>query len=336
MSAAATLLAAALAAHPKAPPEERGVALGLFSQDDRYDYTPLLREIAAHGATHVSVVWVWWQEDIRDVRIRRHPVWSASPRQVKRTVEAARELGLRVTLFPIVRLQTDDPQQWRGRLAPRDEDAWWDSYSEYILTAAQLAERGGATRLSVGSELLTREPMRARWIELIERVRSRHPDLELLYSANWDHFKEVAFWDQVDVVGLTAYWELTRTPDPSVDELRRAWLPIIDELSGWSDALGRPFVFTEVGYPSQDGGAAWPWNETRKAEIDLVEQARAYEAFVSAWASQPRLSGVYFWNWFGFGGPEDDDYTPRGKPAADIMKTWFRSGGERPAGSLPP
>jgi len=36
--------------------KQRGVALGMFAEDVGFSYTPLLREIAALGATHVSLV----------------------------------------------------------------------------------------------------------------------------------------------------------------------------------------------------------------------------------------------------------------------------------------
>lgn len=321
-------LCAGLAASPGAsgePPTERGVALGLFSADPEYRYGMLLDEIVATGATHVSITWVWWQTNTRSTKIRQVDGWSATDEQVVDTIARAKALGLHVTAFPIVRLTNGGPGEWRGRIAPDDEDAWWRSYTGYILHSLALAEKGGADRLSVGSELLSRERMRGRWLELVERVRMRAPEMELLYSANWDHYEVVSFWDAVDVVGLTAYWELTRDFDPSIADLRFAWTPIRHTLLDWSRRIGRPFVFTEVGYPSLDGGAAWPWDETRKALVDIDEQRRAYEAFVATWSDVDVLHGVYFWNWFGFGGPEDTNYTPRKKPAAGVLERWYRA-----------
>jgi len=320
-------LGLALAAAPDSGRPEQGMALGLFSADPDFDYGPMLREIRSLEATHVSVVWVWWQNGRNDAHIRPVPGRSATSAQVVRTLRQARKLGLHATLFPIVRLLDRGDGAWRGQIAPRDEDRWWDRYTAYILEAALVAKHARAQRLSVGSELLSRESMRDRWLELIDRVRLRAPELELMYSANWDHYRPVSFWDAVDVVGLTAYWELTRNPDASVRELERAWRHPRRELLAWSEAIGRPVVLTEVGYPSLDGGAAWPWDETRRAPVDLEEQRRAYLAFVRAWTGQRRLQGAYFWNWFGFGGEDDAGYTPRRKPAAEVVRCWFGGGG---------
>ena len=306
------------------PPPERGIALGLFSQDADFRYRRLLDEIAQTGASHVSLVWVWWQQDIKATKIERVHGWSATEAQVVDSIRYARQLGLHVTLFPIVRLKSSKKNEWRGRIQPTDEDAWWRSYEAYIRHAAIVAEKQGAQRLSVGSELLTRESMRDRWLGLISRIRVATPKLELMYSANWDHFRPVRFWDAVDVVGLTGYWELTKDLQATTATLAAAWTPVLKDLETWSLAIQRPLVMTEVGYPSLDGGAAWPWDETRGTTVDLEEQRRAYLAFIQRFSGQPWLQGVYWWNWFGFGGDDDTNYTPRMKPAADLIRAWYR------------
>lgn len=313
-------------AHEYAPaPAERGMSLGLFSADPSYSYRMLLEEIKDVGATHLIIVWVWWQDHVRANEIKRVPSWTATDEQVIDTLAAAKRMGFHVTAFPIVRLVKSGSNEWRGKIAPTDEDAWWRSYTDFITTGAKMAERAKADRFCVGSELLSMERKRARWLEVIDRARLAAPDAQLLYSANWDHFEPVSFWDQIDVIGITGYWELTRDMDATVEDLLLSWQNIRPSILAWTQRLERPLLITEIGYPSLDGGAAWPWDETRKAPVDLEEQRRAYEAFVRAWANSPMLQGVYFWNWFGFGGPKDTNYTPRGKPAADIIRKWYKT-----------
>jgi hypothetical protein len=307
------------------PPPERGIALGLFSADEGYSYRPLLEEIRATGATHVAICWVWWQDDLRATEIKPVAGWTAPDAQVLQAMRDAKSLNLAVTALPIVRLIKSAKDEWRGRIAPTDEEAWWSSYRSFMLEAARLSARAGIERLSIGSELVSREGMRARWIDLIDEVRAEAPSLELMYSANWDHYQEVSFWDRVDVVGLTAYFELTKSTDPTVVELSSSWERIKRVLGAFSDRLGRKLVLTEIGYPSQDGGAAWPWDETRRSTVDLEEQRRAYEAAARSWSDTPFLEGIYWWNWFGVGGPQDTNYTPRGKPAERIIRAWYAS-----------
>jgi hypothetical protein len=43
------------------------------------------------------------------------------------------------------------------------------------------------------------------------------------------------------------------------------------------------------------------------------------------WDKEEKLGGVYIWNWFGFRDPEDRGYTPRGKPAEEVLRHWYKS-----------
>jgi len=36
--------------------------------------------------------------------------------------------------------------------------------------------------------------------------------------------------------------------------------------------------------------------------------------------------GVYFFDWFEEGGPEDSSYSPRGKPALEVIRAYLRDG----------
>jgi hypothetical protein len=305
---------------------EKGVALGLFAEDPGWSYRGLLEEIAATGADHVELVVAWYQRDASSTEIAAHPRYTAPDKALARTIAEARAVGLAVLLFPIVRLSAPrTPDEWRGTLAPRDPDAWWRSYRARLLALARLGAAAGAAGLSVGSELSSLDGPRdrARWAALIAEVRQvfRGP---LVYSGNWDHFHDVAIYDLVDRVGLCGYFALAGA---TVDERVVRWRAIADALERFTRAAGRPLVFTEVGYPSQRGAAARPWDETARAPVDLEEQRRCYEAFRRVWqdAAPELLAGVYFWNWYGWGGAASGGYTPRGKPAADEIRRWYRA-----------
>ncbi len=307
-------------------PQQRGIALGLFSADPEQRYAAYLDEIVAQGASHVSLVTVWYQHDIRASEIRPRPGFTPSDANLRRTLEAARERGLRVMLFPILGIEERGAKEWRGKLQPADWDRWFASYQAYIEHMAKIAAEHSVEVLSVGSELLTTEPQRQRWLPLLKRVRELYPG-KLLYSANWDHFEPVSFWDQVDLMGVTGYYELTKSREPELGDLVQRWRVWQAPLLSQAKKIGKPLVFTEIGYPALDGCNIYPWDETRKAALDVEEQALCYRAFVTAWDAQPLLHGVFFWNWFGPGGPQDRDYTPRGKPAAQIIQDWYAQPG---------
>jgi hypothetical protein len=310
---------------PAAPSLWRGIALGLFGEDPDWSYDGLLGEIQRLGATHVEVVIPYYQRDVTSTEIGPHTRFSPPDRTVVRTLREARARGLNVLLFPIVRLEDGGPRgDWRGTLRPRDRDAWFASYGRWLVRLADLAEHEGVFALSVGSELSTLDTDRPRWAQLIAAVRDRYHGV-LTYSGNWDHFERVSFWDLVDTIGVCGYFELT-SPHGATDvaSLTQRWRERRVSLESFCERIGRPLVFTELGYLSQRGTHAWPWKEGADEPIDLDEQRRCYAAFIEAWTGSTGLRGVFFWNWYGWGGPHSKGYTPRGKPAAELIGRWFQ------------
>jgi hypothetical protein len=302
---------------------QRGVALGMFSEDVSFSYGSLLAEIVALGATHVALVVPLYQTDGSTDDLHLDTRLSPTLALVAETIRAARRDGLEVTLFPIVRLSAPRPGEWRGTLAPRDPGAWFRHYGELLGQLAALAESTGASRLVVGSELSTLdgEDLLPRWRPLVERVRGIFAG-KLLYSANWDHYRQARLPELVDEDGITGYFNLREPTAPPDDAtLEAGWRRVRRELEAWQAGRPRGFVFTELGYRSRAGTSATPWDEGSPGVPDAEEQRRAFAAFRRAWAGSPLLlDGVYVWNWYGWGGAGTTGYTPRGKPAEQEVR----------------
>ena len=315
----------ALTAAPLKAEPQKGLALGLFSEDAGWSYRPLLSEIAAQGADHVELVVPWYIHDFNATQVYEHPRFSPPMATVLRTVREAQQLGLRVLLFPIVRLEVQrNSHEWRGNYHPREPVKFFASYERMLLELARLAEREHVAVLSVGSELSRLDGEPALWEGLIARVRRVYHG-QITYSGNWDHYQQVKIYPLVDYAGVCAYFSLA--PDGQVatlDQLTARWHELRAELETWSKKLGRPLLLTEVGYLSQRGAAAWPWAEGATKPVDLDEQERCYRAFCATWCdASPQLAGVYFWNWYGWGGASSRGYTPRGKPASQVIQQFF-------------
>jgi len=301
-----------------------GIALGLYDKRENATYDQPLAEIAEVGADSVSLVVTWGQDTIYDTEITADDEESREDEAVLATISAAHREGLRVLLFPILKIRTRETGQWRGTLEPTDVDLWFASYTDYILHYARLAEQAGVEIFSVGSELGSMEVYETRWRELIRQVRQEYSG-RLLYSANWDHYRLTKIWDEVDLMGLTAYYELAESEEEEVDLqlLTSRWGPIRDEIVEFFRHYERPFIFTELGYYSQPGTAWHPWDYTRRVGAEVTEQYLCYRAFYEVWKDVPEFGGVFFWHWYGEGGPTDQTYTPRGKPAAAVIQHWF-------------
>jgi hypothetical protein len=299
----------------------RGVALGLFASDPAWDYGPMVDEIRARGATDVLVVVNAVQSNrfASDIELRAGR--SPNIATIERTLGQVRAAGMRAALMPVVRLEARASYEWRGVIAPADGlDAWFESYRALVLPLAEMASAHGVERFVVGSELGSLEAYEARWRSLIEEVRARF-DGTVTYSANWDRVSEVPFWDALDEVGLTAYFPLGS--DVSPDGLADAWRTPRDEMEALSARTGKPVLVTEVGYASRRDAAKRPWDDATAAELDLEAQRLLYRGFCDAFVDTPNVSGFYVWNWFGFGGPRDTGFTPRGKPAAAELSKCF-------------
>lgn len=305
---------------------ERGVAVGLFGGDER-DTAARLSEVARLGATDVSLVVTWAVDGLHASEVIDDPQLALSDDALRSAIRQAHAAGLRVMLFPLIRLVHRTAAEWRGRLDPGDPARWFVSYRTRVERLARLAAVEQVEALCVGSELASLERRADDWLALIRAVRNLYRGA-LVYSANWDRFQEVPFWRELDRVGVSAYWELTAGGHrPTVGEALRSWQPLRARLAAFARAIGRPLVLTEVGYPSMRGAGAWPWNDFLDGEEgreDAEAQRRLYESFTLAWNDEPALAGSYFWIWTAPGGVGDRGYTPRGKPAADEVRSWYR------------
>ncbi len=340
--AALVCLAAAYAVLAHARPKDYpapGIGLGLFASDAEWDYTPLLDEIdELDPDAGVFVVVPWYQADKHATEIGPLAGFSPSLTTVDRTLSQLRDRRLRATVMPIVLLDVQhSPKDWRGVLDPQVDgeparDDWWASYERYMLSMAETAAKNEAWRLVVGSELLAMEGETERWRDLIRKIRARFRG-ELLYSANWDHYEDIAFWDELDGIGVNGYFRLA--PDgarPTEDELVRAWAKPLQRLAELRDTVGLPVTITEIGYSARTTSAAKPWCLCATEAMDQQLQARLYRALLRVFVDgELKKAGMaplpfdawYLWNWFGVGGPEDGTYTPRGKPAEVELRRWL-------------
>jgi hypothetical protein len=296
----------------------------------------LLGEIAELGADTVLISNAGYQKHAGSARFRIDPAITPSEEQWQEIFRMAHARGLRVILMPIILLSEPRGSEWRGVINPPDWDDWFAAYRNFLLHFARIAQHGQIDAMLVGSELISTEKYTQRWRNLIAGVREVF-DGRLSYSANWDHYKVIEFWDALDLVGMTSYYKLSAEPDPSLKSLVQAWKPIQRGILRWQRKIGKPLLFTEVGWCSQRGASIEPWNyyyDQTPSEAGLREQLNCYLAFMKTWSDTPEVGGVIWWEWNDSpGGPEDYNYTPRGKPAEKALRQWFER--NRPLSTQP-
>ena len=256
--------------------------------------------------------------------------WFGETRQgAKQYIETLQRNGISVMLKPQLWI-------WRGLFTGEmemDSEAGWqaleDSYWAFILNYADLAEETGVALLCVGTELekfVTARPQF--WKALIAEVR-QHYSGKLTYAANWDEYGRTPFWEDLDFIGIDAYFPLSESRDPSVEELRTGWKRWKEEIRALSEGTARPVIFTEYGYRSMDFTAKKPWLVDRNQErVNLQAQANAKTALFEEFWAEPWFAGGFVWKWFIHhpvsGGAMDNRFTPQNKPAQQVIRTYYQ------------
>jgi hypothetical protein len=210
-----------------------------------------------------------------------------------------------------------------------DWQAWFRNYGDYILAHARQAEAAGVDMFCVGRELdRTVRRREADWRDLVHHVRGIYHG-PLTYSANFDSYRDLGFWDALDFIGVSAYFKLSDAPDPSLAELAEGWDRALAPLAELSRRVERPVLLTEIGYPAIASAAGAPWREG-PGPADVWLQSRLYEAALRAISKRPYIVGAFPWLWEGTAEPpfRDSSYSIQGKPAAFILARWYRGGGE--------
>lgn len=309
----------------------RGMAIQLHGGTDVFDhYSSLIPEVADLGADTILFVVHGWQQHAGTLDLHIDPERTASAEALGKLCDLAAQYGLRRIIMPVVLLTNPRNGEWRGKIVPpsHDWDTWFKRYQQFMVHFAKVAEKHKVEMLMVGSELIKTEAYTDRWQQVIAEVRQNYRG-KLGYSSNWDHYQttKIGFWPQLDFVGMTSYYKLADGPNPTIDEIDQNWARIRDDIRRFQQEVGKPIIFTEVGWCSQEGAAKEGWNyyaNQNATEKALREQELLYESFMKTWSSEPYVGGVIWWEWDGTtGGKKDYNYTPRGKPAERLLRDWF-------------
>jgi len=330
LAAAQPVAAAAEKPKPHQLEQIRGFSIQLTDPNGRDKYIKAIDDLADMGCTWVNFAFAARQEDVKSESISI--IWQNTPSEpdVKRILRHAKARGMNVMLMPIVLLNNAGTKEWRGVIAPPSWDNWFASYTMYITFMADLAKSCDVDIFCVGSELLSTEPFRERWIDVIADIRKHFPG-KLTYSANWDHYDSAhggpTFWDQLDYIGMNNYNELADKPGATVEQLDKAWAPIKKDILNFVDKQKKPFFFTEVGWHNLENTISQPWNYVAEGPIKPEEQLHAYQSFVDTWQSVPhtKFMGAFVWEWRpnADGAKDHGSYSLQNTKALEVVKKWM-------------
>jgi hypothetical protein len=307
--------------------------------------------VAALHANYASVLVTWYMESPTSDTIAREAVRTHSDDEVVALINALHSVGVDVLLKPHVDVADGT---WRALIQPAAVGRWFASYTDFITHYAEMAEDLGVSLFAVGTELesLSGAEHLGRWLAVIDAVKAVYGG-QLTYAANWDGYaqasilerqgalaapkgvdvwrigrgyKSVSFWQELDFVGIDAYFPLSDAADPSLGALVEGWAGWLGEIEAFAQSVGKPVIFTEIGYPSRDFAARDPWAAGDPLRGDVANaalQARAYEAAFRAFQGRAWFRGLFWWNWLprsDAGGSCDQGFTAQGKPAEKVLR----------------
>jgi hypothetical protein len=224
------------------------------------------------------------------------------PEWIARPIREAHARGMSILVIPHV-AYWGSPWSWRGAIefdAPEKLERFFATYERWIVSVASIARE--ADGFCVGNELEKLVASEHRWRAVIAAVRAVTP-ARLTWAANWSGYRDVRFWDALDAIGVQAYFPLCEREDPPAEVLRQAWKPILAELRAFHEQVGKPVVFTELGYRAALDCAREPWTY-REERGELRERAEAIQARcleVALSEIEPErewLRGAFLWKWF--------------------------------------
>ena len=320
-------------AQENARPLQKGMSYATWDKDkfaSSYSDQSLER-LAETGTEYIAICPTYYQQKRNTTRI--FPTeQSPSDASVMHAIKKAHELGIKVMLKPHVDLIKGTTQgYWRADIGFADDEdwiTWFSEYQEFILHFAGMAEELDVELFCVGTELSFTTQKEEFWRErVISKVRQVYSG-KLVYAANWDNYQAVRFWDELDYVGIDAYFPLTYRPNPSVPEIIRGWEKWKQEIRIWHASINKPIIFTEIGYASTSHAPMYPWESGKQGNAAPEVQQKCYQAFFDTVWGCSWLAGVYWWRWdtnINAGGKNNRQFTPQNKPAQEILEKYYKT-----------
>ncbi len=227
------------------------------------------------------------------------------------------------------------PQIWiwrgefTGNLKMKSEEDWIsleNSYRSFILDYAKLADETNVEIFCIGTELeqfVLNRP--AFWLQLILDIKKVYKG-KLTYAANWDEYKRVPFWKELDYIGVDGYFPLSETLTPTIEEAKVGWAQWKIEMETLSVSVNKKILFTEFGYRSVDFSGKEPWNSDYTLKgVNFEAQTNLFNALFEEIWKEDWFAGGYLWKWFinhnDVGGLEDNMFTPQNKPVESLIKS---------------
>jgi hypothetical protein len=219
-------------------------------------------------------------------------------------------VGVQVIIepYPWVAGGTLSETEWN----PSNVLTWFTNWEAACETLA--TEFPGEYGMYVSSNLPYVQGYSTEWIDLIDNIK-------LVFSGNiifrtnwwstgvfdpgsfavWEGIRDNPIWAAVDIIAISAYFELNESDDPSEEEMLSDLYStsmyersqnIVEQCRAIADEWGKPFMFGELNVSKWSNGASAPWDDAPGATLSRMVQRNYFGAYMRAFSRVP--------NWLGF------------------------------------
>lgn len=304
-------------------------------------------EAVRMGATWVSLTPFGrvWDLNSTEMDLVFEAPFEENRRNMLAAMRQAHERGLKVMLVPHMWVESGG---WRALMSPAggtDEgwQQWAASYRSFVLTWAEVAREGGAEMFSVGVELRSwvTTSRSASFSAIIRDVRKVYPGL-LTYSANWDDVDDTLILDDIDLIGINAFYPLAERDGAPFSELLEGGRRVAEKVDKLAREMGKPVVLTEIGYTTRVDPAVRPWewpDSMKDVKISERAQAEAYAALIAPFLEMRSCAGFFVWRLYADPADVSQEaewgFSPRGKLAEVVLRDAFTAFWEADGRPLP-
>lgn len=290
-----------------------------------------LQSVKNTGAEWVSVVpYAFCNAQTAEIFYDRpRQWWGEKPEGIKETILMAKSLGMKVMLKPHLWV---GGQGWAGDLEFKSDSLWHvfeQQYAQYINTYSKIADSLDVEIFCIGTEIRkSTETRNDFWNHLISNTR-QHYKGKITYAANWDEYNQIKFWNELDYIGIDAYFPLSDEKSPTKDELINTWELPMKEMKNISDKFNKQILFTEYGYESIDYNTMGHWKLSKDTlNVNFENQKIAFEALYESLNSTKWWQGGFIWKWHlnrnGLNKRTVKAYTPQNKLALKAIEAEFK------------
>ena len=336
-----------------------------------------LTQMKEDGITIIALPVTWFMPTWNSETMAPDGARTITDADLNHIIRDITNMQMKVMLQPELKVLDKSTNIWKIR--PNSRINWFDNYNTFITQYASLAAQyAGVEIFSIGSELHSMATNifdvpgynDTRWTEIAGNVRGIFTN-KLTFCARWGvnkriptefdkhTYRNLVVWDDVDFIGINAFYPLSYDLSPPMGELYYRWAnfivtnrgepgshPYVNDLwtahdirwvrlnFEWFKNLeewqadnfpSKDVIFTKVGYASMDYATHFPWVQDYPAmPNNPTLQRDAYEAMFRRVWDKDWMEGTFCYYYEpADSGSGNNRYTPQSKPAENVIDMWY-------------